>query len=192
MSMATPTSGRRRGGRPALERGRITFVVRTCSLGSVLLATTPHGLCCVLLGDDDRALRDELALRFPRVACVEGDEAFAAAMTDVVAVVDGRRPAAQLSLPLDLHGTAFQRLVWRALCDLEVGEVVDYAGLARRIGRPTAVRAVARACAHNPVAVVVPCHRVVRKDGALAGYRWGLAHKRALLARERLVDVAAG
>lgn len=167
---------------------QVTFAVLPSSLGAALVATTPRGLCAVLLGDDGDALVDDLRERFRAATCVVGDDAFRAGMREVVEVVDGRLPAADLGVPLDIRGTSFQHLVWRELREIAAGETIDYVELARRIGRPTATRAVARACAQNPIAVVVPCHRVIRRDGSLAGYRWGLERKRALLQRERHAD----
>jgi len=162
---------------------RIEFAAVPCSLGRALVAATARGLCAVLLGDDAEALRADLQRRFARATLEPGDAGFRARLAAVVAVVDGAPPPAEL--PLDLRGTAFQLRVWRELQRIPRGSTVDYAGLAQRLGLPRGARAVARACGDNPVAVVVPCHRVVRADGALAGYRWGLARKQALLARER-------
>ena len=128
------------------------------------------------------ALRADLARRFPRARLVAGDPDFEATVTRVVACVE--TPRLGLDLPLDVRGTAFQHRVWRALRDIPAGTTATYSEIARRIGAPRAVRAVAGACAANPLAVAIPCHRVVRNDGELAGYRWGLPRKRALLARE--------
>jgi AraC family transcriptional regulator of adaptative response/methylated-DNA-[protein]-cysteine methyltransferase len=162
---------------------RIRHADGRCSLGAVLVAATDRGVCAILLGDDPDALRDDLRRRFPAAAIEPGDAAFAATVAAVVALVE--RPAIGLGLPLDIRGTAFQRRVWEALRAIPIGTTTSYAALAASLGRPSAVRAVAAACAANPLAVAVPCHRVVRSDGALAGYRWGLARKAALLQRER-------
>jgi len=160
----------------------IRFAVGQCWLGAVLVAATAKGVCAILLGDDAAALLRELQGRFPKARLIGGDAAFEATVAAVVAAVEtpGRGPA----LPLDVRGTAFQQRVWQALRDIPPGTTVSYSALAARIGRPAAVRAVAQACAANPVAVVIPCHRVVRTDGSLSGYRWGLARKRALIDRE--------
>lgn len=160
----------------------IDYHTAACSLGRVLVAATERGLCAVLLGDDDGTLVDELAQRFPQAARRAGDAVFAARVRDVVACVDDE--AGDPRLPLDVRGTVFQQRVWQALTRIPRGRTIDYAGLAAELGMPRGARAVAAACAANPIAVLVPCHRVVRGDGALAGYRWGLARKQALLARE--------
>ena len=161
---------------------RLEFHVAACTLGRVLVAATSRGLCAVLLGDDDEALQQELAERFPHAERGRGDAAFVARMRAVLACVDGE--VVDPGLPFDVRGTAFQQRVWQALQRIPAGRTIDYAGLARRLGMPRGARAVAAACAANPLAVLVPCHRVVRGDGSLAGYRWGVAKKRALLHRE--------
>lgn len=160
----------------------IRFAVGECSLGSLLVAATQKGVCCVLLGDDAEALVHGLQDRFPRADLVGGDAAFETTMAQVAALME--RPAQGLELPLDVQGTVFQQRVWQALCAIPAGETVSYTELARRIGQPNASRAVAGACAANPVAVAIPCHRVVRNDGGISGYRWGVERKRALLLRE--------
>jgi AraC family transcriptional regulator of adaptative response/methylated-DNA-[protein]-cysteine methyltransferase len=160
----------------------IRFAVGDCSLGSVLVADTSRGICAILLGDDPVVLVRELQDRFPRASFVEPDRAFERTVSQVVALVD--RPAAGLSLPLDVRGTAFQQRVWQALREIPAGSTASYTEIAARIGAPRAVRGVARACASNPIAVAIPCHRVVRRDGDLAGYRWGIHRKRALLEKE--------
>lgn len=161
---------------------RITAVVVACSLGRALVAATARGLCAILLGDDDEALFADLRARFPHAEHQRGDRAFSSSVRAAIACVDGQ--ATDPGLPLDVRGTAFQQRVWTALRALPAGRTIDYAGLARCLGLPRGARAVAAACATNPLAVVVPCHRVVRGDGELAGYRWGIERKRALLARE--------
>ena len=160
----------------------IRFAVGECSLGSVLVAATGRGVCAILLGDDPEELVHDLERRFPRAELLGGDAAFEALVGKVVALVE--RPAAGAALPLDIRGTAFQRRVWKALGTVRPGRTTTYAKLAAAIGAPGAARAVARACAANPLAVAIPCHRVVRTDGGLSGYRWGVARKAALLARE--------
>ena len=155
----------------------------TSTLGRVLVAATTTGLVAILLGDDDEALGDALRLRFPRARIDGADAAFAETVGRVIALVDD--PSLGTALPLDLRGTAFQQRVWSALRATAVGETLSYAALAARIGRPDATRAVAAACAANPLAVAIPCHRVLRSDGALAGYAWGIARKRDLLRREQ-------
>ena len=160
----------------------IRFAVGECSLGSLLVAATDQGVCCVQLGDDAEALVRTLQDRFPRADLVGGDAAFETTMAQVAALVE--RPQQGLALPLDVQGTAFQQRVWQALRAIPAGETVCYTVLAQRIGQPSAARAVAGACAANPVAVAIPCHRVVRNDGSISGYRWGVERKRALLLRE--------
>jgi AraC family transcriptional regulator of adaptative response/methylated-DNA-[protein]-cysteine methyltransferase len=160
----------------------IRFAIAACSLGSILVAASERGVCAILLGDDPDALARELQDRFPKAELIGGDGDFERLVADVVGFVEW--PALGLDLPLDIRGTAFQQRVWRALRDIPVGETASYAEIAEAIGAPKAVRAVAGACAANPLAVAIPCHRVVRTDGALSGYRWGAERKRALLAKE--------
>jgi AraC family transcriptional regulator of adaptative response/methylated-DNA-[protein]-cysteine methyltransferase len=160
----------------------IRFAVGQCSLGAILVATSERGVCAILLGDDAGALVRDLEDRFPEAELVGGDAAFECLVASVVGFVEA--PRLGLALPLDLRGTVFQERVWRALAQIPAGATASYADIARSIGAPSAVRAVAQACAQNPLAVAIPCHRVVRRDGALAGYRWGVERKRALLDRE--------
>jgi AraC family transcriptional regulator of adaptative response/methylated-DNA-[protein]-cysteine methyltransferase len=160
----------------------IRFAVGECSLGSVLVAATERGVCAILLGDEPDALVRELQDRFPKARLLGGDRGFERLVAKVVGFVEA--PALGLDLPLHVRGTAFQQRVWQALRKIPAGATTTYTKLARRIGRPTAVRAVARACASNAIAVAIPCHRVVRTDGGLAGYRWGVKRKRLLLERE--------
>jgi AraC family transcriptional regulator of adaptative response/methylated-DNA-[protein]-cysteine methyltransferase len=160
----------------------IRFAVGQCSLGSILIAATAQGICAISLGDDANALVRDLQDRFPNAQLVGGDRAFEQWMAKVVGCVEA--PELGLDLPLDVRGTAFQQRVWQALQKIPAGSTASYTEIARRIGAPTAVRAVARACASNPIAVAIPCHRVVRTDGSLSGYRWGVERKRALLKRE--------
>ena len=160
----------------------IRFAVGECSLGSILVAATDKGVCAIMLGDDPEALVRDLQDRFPKAQLLGGDEGFEQLVAKVVGFVEA--PARGLDLPLDVQGTAFQQRVWQALRAIPSGTTVSYTEIAERIGAPQAVRAVAQACASNAIAVAIPCHRVVRQDGALAGYRWGVERKRALLERE--------
>ena len=173
----TPTAYRAGG-----ERAEIRFAVGECSLGSILVARSERGVCAILLGDDPDALTRELQDRFPRATLIGGDAAFEDVVAKAVGLIEA--PGTGVELPLDVRGTAFQQRVWRALRDIPPGSTATYREVARRIGAPGAVRAVAHACAANPVAVAIPCHRVVRSDGKLAGYRWGIERKRELLERE--------
>ncbi|HYE08201.1 MAG TPA: bifunctional DNA-binding transcriptional regulator/O6-methylguanine-DNA methyltransferase Ada [Planctomycetota bacterium] len=160
----------------------IRFAVGECSLGAILVAASAKGVCAILLGDDPDALARDLQDRFPRATLIGDDARFDALVATVVGAVEA--PAAATDLPLDIRGTAFQQRVWQALRRIPAGETISYTQLARRVGAPRAVRAVAGACAANAVAVLIPCHRVVRTDGSLSGYRWGVERKRALIARE--------
>jgi AraC family transcriptional regulator of adaptative response/methylated-DNA-[protein]-cysteine methyltransferase len=160
----------------------IRYAVGRSSLGAVLVAATERGVCFVALGDGRVKLEQELAGQFPHATRRRGDRGFQRLVAGVIALVE--RPGAAHELPLDIRGTAFQQRVWQALTKIPAGSTITYTELARRVGRPRAVRAVAAACATNDLAVVIPCHRVVRKSGALAGYRWGLERKRALIDRE--------
>jgi len=160
----------------------IRAAVARCSLGQVLVATTERGVCAILLGDEAEALRADLARRFPQAAISAADRGLGTLLKRVVSLVE--HPAQDAALTLDVRGTVFQQRVWQALRQVACGETVSYAELARRIGLPRAARAVAAACAANAIAVAIPCHRVVRGDGSLSGYRWGTERKRALLARE--------
>jgi AraC family transcriptional regulator, regulatory protein of adaptative response / methylated-DNA-[protein]-cysteine methyltransferase len=169
---------------PADSDTTIRFAIGRCSLGSILVATTGKGICAILLGDDSAGVLDDLYGRFPRLAISAGGMELEQLMAKVISFVEA--PKAGLDWPLDVKGTVFQRRVWQALSDIPPGATLSYADVAKRIGSPKAVRAVAQACAGNAIAVAVPCHRVVRSDGALAGYRWGVARKAALLAREVL------
>ena len=152
------------------------------SLGTVLVATSARGVVAILLGDDEAALTADLRARFAKATLIAGDATQAAHLARVLAFVEN--PALGLDLPLDLRGTLLQQRVWQALRAVPVGRTLSYGELARQVGAPAAVRAVASACAANPLALAVPCHRVVGADGALRGYRWGIDRKRALLARE--------
>lgn len=160
----------------------IRFAIGQCSLGAILVAASQRGLCAIELGDAADAVLQQLQRRFDRATLVGADPDFEQWVAQVIALIEA--PATGLALPLDIRGTAFQVRVWQALRDIPPGQTASYAEIARRIGQPRAVRAVAGACAANALAVVIPCHRVVRTDGALSGYRWGIERKRALLARE--------
>ena len=160
----------------------IRHAVVQCDLGWALVAATERGICAVELDDDPDRLRDRLATRFPAAELGGDDLEFTGWVKSVLTTLD--RPACDLGLPLDIRGTAFQQQVWQALQTIPAGSTATYAEIARQIGRPTATRAVASACAANLIAVLVPCHRVVRTDGGLGGYRWDLQRKRALLERE--------
>jgi len=160
----------------------ISFAVAECSLGVVLVARSARGVCAILLGDAADQLERDLQRRFPAYRLMRGGRELAPVIRRVSELVESRTRNA--GVPLDIQGTAFERRVWSALRRIPAGSTASYAQIAARIGAPQAVRAVARACAANKLAVAVPCHRVVRSDGALSGYRWGVARKRTLLARE--------
>ena len=172
-------------GRPAnvaAMNTHIHFDIGSSTIGQVLVALTDKGICAILPGDSPRAVTRELRERFPSALLERNAARLARVMPRVVAFVDGR--STTLAEPLDPAGTEFQQRVWRALRDVPSGKTVSYAEIARRIEAPTSFRAVAQACGANPLALAIPCHRVVRHDGALSGYRWGVARKRALLERE--------
>ena len=173
----TPTSFRRGGTGTTLR-----FAVAESSLGSVLVAASEKGVCAISLGDDPEALVRELQDRFPKAELIGGDEAFERLVAQVIGFIEA--PKTGLDLPLDVRGTAFQQKVWQALQEIPAGSTASYAEIAGRIGAPKAVRAVAQACAANALAVAIPCHRVLRHDGNLSGYRWGVQRKSALLERE--------
>lgn len=160
----------------------IRFAVGQCTLGAILVAASARGICAILLGDDPAALARDLQDRFPRADLVGGDTDFEHWVAQVVGFVE--QPRLGLDLPLDVRGTVFQQRVWQALQKIPAGTTASYSEIAQRIGAPKSIRAVAGACAANALAVAIPCHRVVRTDGGLSGYRWGVARKRALLDRE--------
>lgn len=168
-------SQRRAGGKGA----RIRFAIAQTSLGAVLVAASDNGICAIEMGDDAQALAEGLQDRFAQAELIGGDAAFEALVSKVLGLISA--PQKPVDLPLDIRGTAFQQRVWQALRDIPCGATADYSEIAARIGRPQAVRAVARACASNEIALVIPCHRVVRKDGSLSGYRWGVERKKRLL-----------
>jgi AraC family transcriptional regulator, regulatory protein of adaptative response / methylated-DNA-[protein]-cysteine methyltransferase len=163
-------------------RTRIQFAVGECRLGSVLVAASDKGVCAILMGDEPEGVLRELQDRFPHAMLVRGSNEFESMVGIVIAFIE--TPQAGLDLPLDVQGTAFQQRVWQALRAIPVGTTASYADVARAIGSPKSVRAVAQACAANALAVAIPCHRVVRTDGSLSGYRWGIERKRQLLESE--------
>jgi len=185
-----------------LDAGTVRFAMDECSLGSILVAASERGICSILMGNDPDALLRDLQSRFPRENLMDVDQVlekqdlenqqfekqdpekqqFEKLVEEVVALVEA--PSLGSTLPLDMRGTAFQQRVWNALREIPVGSTASYGDIAERIGAPGSVRAVARACASNNLAVVVPCHRVLRRDGGISGYRWGVERKRALLGRE--------
>ena len=160
----------------------IRFAIGQCSLGAILVATSDKGICAITLGDDPDQLARELQDRFPSARLIGGDGDFERLVAQVVGFVEA--PKLGLDLPLDVRGTAFQQRVWQALRAVPAGQTASYSEIASRIGAPSAVRAVAGACAANAIAVAIPCHRVVRTDGSISGYRWGVERKRSLLAKE--------
>jgi AraC family transcriptional regulator, regulatory protein of adaptative response / methylated-DNA-[protein]-cysteine methyltransferase len=160
----------------------IRFAVAQCSLGAILVAQSQRGICAILLGDDPDQLVRDLQDQFPKAQLVGGDAEFEQLIARVVGFVEA--PSLGLNLPLDVRGTVFQERVWKALREIPPGTTVSYAQIAERIGAPKAVRAVAQACATNHIAVAIPCHRVMRRNGDIAGYRWGVDRKRELLRRE--------
>jgi AraC family transcriptional regulator of adaptative response/methylated-DNA-[protein]-cysteine methyltransferase len=160
----------------------IRFAVGECTLGSILVAQTERGICAILLGDDPEELLRDLQNRFPRAELIGGEAEFEKTVATVIGFVE--RPHRDAELPLDIGGTVFQQRVWRALQAIPPGTTATYSEIAERIGSPKSVRAVAQACAANAIAIVIPCHRVVRSDGSLSGYRWGIERKRVLLQHE--------
>lgn len=160
----------------------IRFAMAECSLGSLLVAETAQGICAISLGDDPEPLLHEFQARFAGAELLPPDQAFDDKIARVIALIEA--PHQNLSLPLDIRGTAFQQRVWQALQQIRAGTTLSYQELAEKIGQPGAARAVASACAANTLAVAIPCHRIVRRDGSLSGYRWGVERKRALLERE--------
>ncbi|MCU7247048.1 bifunctional DNA-binding transcriptional regulator/O6-methylguanine-DNA methyltransferase Ada [Pseudomonas koreensis] len=168
--------------RAAGQNNDIRFAVGQCSLGAILVAQSERGICAILLGDDPHQLVCDLQDQFRRANLIGADREFEQLIAQVVGFIEA--PAIGLDLPLDVRGTAFQERVWQALREIPPGSTASYADIAQRIGSPKAVRAVAQACGANSLAVAIPCHRVVRSDGNLSGYRWGVERKRELLTRE--------
>ncbi|QGM97919.1 methylated-DNA--[protein]-cysteine S-methyltransferase [Methylocystis parvus] len=179
---ATHVAERRPEGRTPQKAEAIRYGLYKCSLGLALVATSDKGVCSIWFGDDADVLRDELRARFRDAALIEGraSDAYVAAALALI-----ENPSSPVAFPVDARGTKFQRGVWAALCAVPPGETASYADIAKAIGAPTATRAVAGACAANPVAIAIPCHRILRSDGALSGYRGGVARKRELLEREK-------
>lgn len=173
----TPTNYRAGG-----KNAQIRFAIGECSLGSIMVAQSERGICAILMGDDPDELARDLQNRFPHAQLVGGDSEFEQLVAKVVGFVEA--PAIGLDLPLDIRGTAFQQRVWQALREIPIGKTASYLEIANQIGSPKSVRAVAGACAANALAVAIPCHRVVRSDGGLSGYRWGVERKRTLLDQE--------
>ncbi|MCL4103694.1 UNVERIFIED_CONTAM: hypothetical protein GTU68_059773 [Idotea baltica] len=161
----------------------ICFSVGECSLGSVLVASTGNGVCAILLGDDPNELAVDLQNRFSKATILSGDKAYEKVVASVIGIIDSSIPVNE-ELPLDIRGTVFQQRVWKALREIPTGESASYREIAEKIGAPKSARAVAGACAANPLAIVIPCHRVVRMDGSPSGYRWGVERKHSLLKRE--------
>lgn len=173
----TPTAFRKGG-----KDTEIRFAVGECSLGAILVAESDKGICAIAMGDDPQLLVQDLQDRFPKADLIGGNAGFEKRVAQIVGFVEA--PKIGLDLPLDIRGTAFQQLVWQALREIPVGETATYTDIARQLDAPRSVRAVAQACASNKIAVAIPCHRVVRNDGELSGYRWGIERKRALLNKE--------
>lgn len=165
--------------RPAMT---ISFALDKCSLGTILVAQSEKGICAILLGDEPQLLEADLQKRFPTAKLIEGDSTFQKTVAQVIRTIE--QPQLKLNLPLDIRGTVFQQHVWQALQKIPAGETRSYTEIAEAIGSPKAVRAVAGACAANAIAVIIPCHRVVRSDGSLSGYRWGIERKQKLLQQE--------
>jgi AraC family transcriptional regulator of adaptative response/methylated-DNA-[protein]-cysteine methyltransferase len=173
----TPTSYKAGG-----ANEEIRFAIGQSSLGAILVASSAKGVASILIGDDPNQLVENLQNRFPKARLIGADRDYERLVALVVGFVDA--PKLGLNLPLDIRGTAFQLRVWQALRDIPPGCTASYTDIAEKIGSPQSVRAVASACAANKIAVAIPCHRVVRNDGALSGYAWGVERKRAILARE--------
>jgi AraC family transcriptional regulator of adaptative response/methylated-DNA-[protein]-cysteine methyltransferase len=169
--------------RPKRRASNIRFATAECLLGQLLVAATDKGVCWISLGKDENAMLRELRRQFPKATLSAADKSFGEWIGCIVGFVD--RPSQSLNLPLDIQGTAFQQRVWKALREIPFGTTMTYTQLAKKLGMPSAIRAVARACATNPISLAIPCHRVVRTDGSLAGYRWGIERKKTLIERER-------
>ncbi len=168
--------------RAGSAKAEIHFAIGQCSIGSLLVARSERGICAIFLGDNPEILTRELQDRFPKANLMSGDAEFERVVKQVIDFVEA--PVLGLDLPLDAQGTPFQQRVWQALRKIPAGSRASYAEIAKQIGSPKAMRAVGQACAANPLAVVIPCHRAVRSDGSLSGYRGGIERKRALLDRE--------
>lgn len=162
---------------------QIRFAIGECSLGSLLVAISERGVCAIALADNPESLASDLYDKFPQATLIVADPDFEQVIAKVVGFIEA--PVLELDLPLDVRGTAFQQRVWQALREIPPGTTISYSEIAQRIDAPKAVRAVAGACAANTLAVAIPCHRVVRTDGSLSGYRWGVERKAELLRREK-------
>jgi AraC family transcriptional regulator of adaptative response/methylated-DNA-[protein]-cysteine methyltransferase len=173
----TPTNFRAGGAHTDIH-----FAIGECSLGSILVATSERGVCSILIGEDPVLLMQNLQDQFPKANLIGDESGYEDLVAKVVGLIE--KPGVGLNLPFDIRGTAFQQRVWKALQQIPVGSTASYADIAQQIGMPKAARAVAQACGANALAVAIPCHRVVRNDGAVSGYRWGVERKRALLDRE--------
>lgn len=173
----TPTKFRAGG-----ANAEIRFAIGEFSLGSILVASSDRGVCAILIGDDPAELARDLQDQFPKANLIGGEPGYEDLVANVVGFVE--EPRIGLDLPLDIRGTAFQQRVWKALQQIPAGSTASYADIAQKIGSPKAVRAVAQACGANTLAVAIPCHRVIKNDGSLSGYRWGVERKQALLKRE--------
>jgi AraC family transcriptional regulator, regulatory protein of adaptative response / methylated-DNA-[protein]-cysteine methyltransferase len=173
----TPTNFRAGGANTDIH-----FAIGECSLGAILVAQSERGVCSILIGDDPRLLIEDLQDTFPNAHLIGNESGYEDLVAKVVGMVE--KPAMGFDLPLDIQGTAFQQRVWKALQQIPVGTTASYADIAKRIGEPKAFRAVAQACGANTLAVAIPCHRVIRNDGGLSGYRWGIERKRTLIERE--------
>lgn len=164
----------------------IQFTLKPCKLGLVLMAASEEGLCAILLGDDAQILKDDLVYRFGHFQLQESDQQFVDLFSRVLTFIEAPSPGSELNFLLDIMGTAFQKRVWQIISTIAPGSTLTYSDIAKEIDSPKSVRAVAGACGANPLAIVIPCHRVVAKDGSLSGYRWGVERKRQLLEQERL------
>lgn len=180
--IASPPAAPGKRGRIAAVADTLAFAIGESALGQVLVARSAVGICAILMGADAEELKRDLAVRFPGSALVPDETRLRDDLSGVQRFIAAPRQG--LGLTLDIRGTAFQRRVWDALRAIPVGKTVTYSALACRIGAPGAARAVARACAANPLALAIPCHRVIRSDGALSGYRWGVARKQILISKE--------
>ncbi len=169
--------------------GPIRFAVGQATLGGVLIGRSQRGICAIFLGEDEQALREQLAAAFPGVEQRSSQASLRRELHQVIAFID--KDSYEGVIDLDIGGTPFEQKVWQALCGIPAGKTRSYGEVARDLGVPEAVRAVARACAANVLAIAIPCHRVVRSDGSLAGYRWGVERKHALLAEESAVESVA-
>lgn len=166
----------------------IQFSISHCSLGSILIASSDVGLCALTLGDDPKELIADLKNIFRNTQLVDNDTKLEPMMKAVIHFIE--HPHTPFHLSLDVRGTQFQKRVWQALCEIPLGHTASYADISKRIGKPKSMRAVAQACGANSIAVIIPCHRVIRSDGALSGYRWGVERKAELLRRERKAGMA--